>query len=100
MSFRRTSFGPDYRYAERDARPQLPQAAPASIRPVDRIIIIPKTDQVLADLLRHRVHIKPVGSDWHIIAQQQDQFARVLSLLKVKGVHGVLKRMHPSVEAP
>ncbi len=65
---------------------------PSSDPPSPRLIIIPKTDRVLADLLTKKCSIKPVGSDWHIAARSQAECDAIIGLLKLKGIHGILKR--------
>jgi hypothetical protein len=65
---------------------------PADTRPVDRIIVIPKTPNILPALLKARVAIKPVAGDWHITARDRAAFDSLLAFLKVRRIHGILKR--------
>ena len=65
---------------------------PTPPTPSERVIIIPKTDRVLADLLAKQCAIKPVGDDWHIRAHTQAEADAIVGMLKLKGVHGILKR--------
>jgi hypothetical protein len=67
----------------------VPTPPPA---PSERVIVIPKTDLVLADLLAKKCAIKPVGDDWHIRARTQAEADAIVGMLKLKGVHCILKR--------
>lgn len=65
---------------------------PSYIPPVDRLIVIPAIKPILSELLAQRCAIKPVAADWHIDARDRAAFDAILSILKLRGVHGVLKR--------
>ncbi len=96
MSFRR-NFDAEAAARARGERPRGigtsgGSTTPTPAAPSERIIIIPKTDRILADLLARKCAIKPVGDDWHIRARTQAEAGAIVGMLKLKGVHGILKR--------
>ncbi len=96
MSFRR-NFDAEAAARARGERPKgvgrgLGSTTPSAPPPAPRVIVIPITNRILADLLAKKCSIKPVGSDWHIQARTTAEADAIVGMLKLKGVHGILRR--------
>lgn len=96
MAFRR-DFDAEAVAIARGKRParasqQGPMTAPPDPMPVDRVIVITATDSVLPALLATSCSIKPVGADWMIEARDRPTFDSILNMLRLRGVHGMLRR--------
>jgi hypothetical protein len=61
-------------------------------RPVDQLIVITANNDVLPILLAERVAIKPAGAEWLIDVRDRETLDRVVGMLKLRGIHGVLRR--------
>lgn len=91
VPFRRQAFD-DERSAPRIPRTQEPPPL-YDDRPPDRLFVVPITQSILPHLLTLHCALKPVGADWHVVPHSRKDQEAILSFLKVKRIHGVMRSL-------
>jgi hypothetical protein len=72
--------------------PRSMQAPPPDPVPPERLIVITANDKLRDDLVAKGCTISPSGTEWLIEALDRASFEQILGFLKLRGVHGMLRR--------